>query len=221
MDPIDGAASPWVRRRARLVAAGSVLLLAAAIAGTTKVVDAGSAAANGRVSFNAADYAAQKYDSEVVPAIEKNSIPITTLLAEIVKDPKAAGEKYGHRDGVTSPYAYAAAGTGVAGSVTGTLLSVEVKGLPDGVKLVVQIGPAINGTALRDGTGLITFDQFLNQIEYANASTELNNQVKKKVLANVDVATLAGKKISFVGAFTYGSNTKLIQITPVRLEVGS
>jgi predicted lipoprotein len=221
MDPTDGATSPWVRRRPRLITAGLLVLLAAAIAGTTKVVDADSASANGKASFNAADYAAQKYDAEVVPAIEHNAVAISTLLGEIVKDPKAAGEKYGHHDGITSPYAYAASGSGVAGQVNGTLLPVDVAGLPDGVKLVVQIGPAINGTALRDATGLITFDKFLNQIEYANASSELNNQVKKKVLSNVDAAALTGKKIRFVGAFTYGSNTKLIQITPVRLEAGS
>ena len=45
-------------------------------------------------------------------------------------------------------------------------------------EVVLQIGPAINGTALRDASGLITFDDFLNQLEYQNVATELNNRVK-------------------------------------------
>lgn len=207
-------------RRPSLIAGVLVALLLVAIASTTKVVDAKDAgAAGGTQRFDAKRYATEKYDTDVVPTIEKNAVDIGELLAAIAADPQAAGEKYGHRDGPNAKYAYAASGSGVAGTVSGTLLPVQVAGLPDGVAVMLQIGPAINGTALRDATGLITFDQFLNQLEYADASTELNNQVKAKVLANVDAAALAGRRISFVGAFTYGSNPKLIQVTPVKLEV--
>ena len=34
----------------------------------------------------------------------------------------------------------------------------------------MQVGPAINGTALRDATGLVNFNDFVNQVEYANAA---------------------------------------------------
>ncbi|NTW41180.1 MAG: DUF2291 domain-containing protein, partial [Cellulomonadaceae bacterium] len=109
--------------------------------------------------------------------------------------------------------------TGVAGAVKGTLLPVTIEGMPAGVEVMLQIGPAINGTALRDATGLIGFDDFLNQIEYADASTELNNRVKADVLAGFDAAAAAGKTVTFTGAFAYGSNTAVLQVTPVALEV--
>jgi len=216
------AVRPPFWRRPRVIVMVLLLLLVIAIAATTKVVDAdGSVVGRGASTFNAVDYATEKYDSAVVPTIERNAMDIAELLATIVQDPESAGERYGHRDGEISPYAYAISGTGVAGEVSGTLLPVRIDGLPDGVEVVIQIGPAINGTALRDATGLISFDQFLNQLEYAAASTELNNHVKAKVLANVDAAGLAGEKITFVGAFAYGSNPKLIQVTPVHLKVAS
>jgi len=85
--------------------------------------------------------------------------------------------------------------------------------------VMLQIGPAINGTALRDATGLVDFNDFLNQIEYANAATELNNKVKSDVLADFDPAAAEGKTVRFVGAFAYGSNPAVLQVTPVELEV--
>lgn len=201
---------------------GGVLLVALliAIVSTTKVVDTqGAAAAGGAQRFDAVEYATQRYDSQVVPAIEKNAVDISELLTAIAADLGAVGEKYGHRDGPNARYAFAASGTGVAGRVSGTLLPLRIEGVPEGIEVSLQIGPAINGTALRDATGLITFDQFLNQLEYADVSTELNNQVKAKVLAGFDARAVMGKQVSFVGAFAYGSNPKLIQVTPVRLAV--
>ena len=91
-------------------------------------------------------------------------------------------------------------------------------GLPDGVGVRLQTGPAINGTDLRDATGLIQFGQFTNQIEYQNAGSALNNEMKKDALAGVDTASLGGKTIKVVGVFRL-VNPKNWLVTPVRLEV--
>ncbi len=216
----SGVARPLWRRPAVVSGAIGAALLAG-IAGTTTVVaaDDPDAASVGPEIFDPVQYATERYESEVVPAITDNAVEITELLPQIIADPEAAGEEYGHKDGVTSPYAYPVQGSGVAGPVEGTLMPVAIEGLPEGVEVVLQVGPAINGTALRDATGLIGFDDFLNQIEYADVSTELNNQVKENVLADFDAAGATGRTVSFVGAFAYGSNTALLQVTPVELEV--
>ena len=78
--------------------------------------------------------------------------------------------------------------------------------------------PAINGTELRDATGKITFGQFKNQIEYQDAGSALNNEMKKQVLANVDTKALGGKTITVVGAFKL-VNPKSWLVTPIRLVV--
>jgi predicted lipoprotein len=195
--------------------------LVAAMAATTTTVsasDPGAGAAGGS-TFDAVEYAEERYAGEVVPTIQENAVPITDLLPEIIEDPESAGEQYGHRSGATSPYAYPTSGEGIAEAVTGTLLPLTIEGLPDDVRVMIQIGPAINGTALRDATGLVDFNDFLNQIEYANAATELNNKVKSDVLADFDVAAAEGRTVRFVGAFAYGSNPAVLQITPVELEV--
>jgi predicted lipoprotein len=210
-----------VWRRPGVIGAALGGLLLVGMVSTTKVVAAEDAAATavGGSTFDAVEYAEERYATEVVPTITEEAVDIAELVPQIVADPEAAGEEYGHKDGATSPYAYPVTGTGVAGTVAGTLLPVAVEGMPDGVQVMLQIGPAINGTALRDATGLIGFDDFLNQIEYANASTELNNKVKEEVLAGFDAAGAAGRTVTFTGAFAYGSNTAVLQVTPVQLEV--
>jgi predicted lipoprotein len=210
----------WLRPR--VVGGVVAVALLAAIAATTTTVsasDPGAAAAAGGSTFDAVEYAQEHYDSEVVPNITDNAVEITELLPQIIEDPEAAGEQYGHRSGASSPYAYPVSGEGVAGAVDGTLLPLTIEGLPDDVQVMLQVGPAINGTALRDATGLVDFNDFLNQIEYANAATELNNKVKSDVLAGFDAAAAEGKTVRFVGAFAYGSNPAVLQVTPVELEV--
>jgi predicted lipoprotein len=87
-----------------------------------------------------------------------------------------------------------------------------------GISVNVQVGPALNGTSLRDAAGFINFNQFINQGDYADAGTALNNEVKAKVLKGIDTASLTGKRIAFTGAFTYLAPT-VMTITPIRLEV--
>ena len=168
-----------------------------------------------RPKFEPAAYGAKTYP-KVVAEIDKRVVPVSVLAPVLSDDPDAAGKKYGVRQG-TSPYNFAVSGEGVAGAPESGLLPVRVRGA-SGVNVNVQIGPAINGTALRDAVGFITFDQFINQVDYADAATALNNEVKAKVLKGIDAASLKGKRVSFTGAFTFLAPT-VMTVTPTKLEV--
>ena len=109
--------------------------------------------------------------------------------------------------------------TGAAGKGDLGIYDIHVPGLPDGFKVQLQTGPAINGTDLRDATGTIQFGQFTNQIEYQNAGSALNKEMKKQVLSKVDVANLAGKTVAGVGAFRAAADPMTWLVTPVKLSV--
>ena len=96
--------------------------------------------------------------------------------------------------------------------------TINVPGVSPAVTVRVQTGPAINGTDVRDATGTISFGQFTNQIDYQNAGSALNNEVKSRVLAKVDTAKLTGKTVSVVGAFQLVVPNSWL-ITPVKLQV--
>jgi predicted lipoprotein len=202
----------------RVIGIGLVVLVVAAMAIDTTYKKPGETTATGRAAFDPARYGEETFP-KAVSTLEDSAVPLPELHAALRKDADAAGERYGKRQG-TSPYSFSTSGEGVAGQAEGGLMPVRVQGVPKGATVSLQVGPAINGTAIRDGVGFIEFGQFTNQVEYAAAATALNEQVKKQVLADIDPATLAGKRVSFVGAFS-SITPDVVTITPVKLETGA
>jgi predicted lipoprotein len=202
--------------RPRWIGLAAVLVLAAAILLSTEYRSTDSPASARQQKFDPARYGADNYQSKVVPAIERSATSLPELYAALTADKEAAGRRYGHRQG-TGPYTFPVNGDGVAGTVNGNLLAVTGTGLPETTTVSIQIGPAINGTALRDAAGFITFGQFLNQVEYADAATALNNEMRAALLNGLNPAALTGKKITFTGAFSFITPT-VITITPVALK---
>ncbi len=72
--------------------------------------------------------------------------------------------------------------------------------MPEGTKIRLQSGPAINGTELRDISGDIEFGAFKNQIEYQDAGAGLNRAMAAEVLDGLDRDTLTGKTATVAGA---------------------
>jgi predicted lipoprotein len=80
---------------------------------------------------------------------------------------------------------------------------------------VLQIGPEMRGSSLRDATSAIEFSQFLNQIDFANAGSELNRRAVRALPARAELERAAGRKITFTGAFTVVEGA-LPEIVPAR-----
>ncbi len=193
----------------------AVLALLAAMALNTKVVAIGSAGDVQPGVFSAAQFGHDNFP-KVQSAITSRAVDAATLAAAIAQDRAAAEKKYGVASGVGPEISVAF--TGVAGSQDSGIYSVAVQGVPATTAIHVQTGPAINGTDLRDATGTISFGQFSNQIEYQNAASALNKEMKKQVLSKVDTGKLSGKTIAVVGVFQLVNAGDWL-VTPVRLDV--
>src|SRR3984957_11603553 len=142
--------------------------------------------------FQAEQNAALKFvdpiwTSKVLPTFEEKAQDIAKVLPEIRADPDAAGQKFGRRE-ATNPYNYMVKGTGKVTEIHGEsragTASIEIPGLNE--KVALQIGPVVRGTALRDATGVVSFNQFSNQLDYADVSKEMNSRALKTAFRNVD-----------------------------------
>jgi predicted lipoprotein len=216
----SGRRAPARRRISpRLIGLGlTVLVVAAILLSTTYKKGDVKTTASGQKAFDPASYGTKTFP-KAVAALEKNAVPLPKLLDELRTDQAGASEQYGRREG-TSPYAFATKGEGIAGKARAGLMEVKVRGVPESTRVSLQIGPALNGTSIRDAVGFVKFGQFTNQVEYADAATAFNQQVKARVLKNAKAADLAGKKVSFLGAFTL-ITPNVVTITPVRLEASA
>jgi predicted lipoprotein len=184
---------------------------------TTKFVTLEDAeAAEAGTRFDPAAYADERFDSEIVPQIEDEAVDLVTLLTDL--EGGADEADFGHAPGAGSSYSFPVEFTGIAGAPNGALLPVTVDGVPAGVTVQVQIGPAINGTSLRDVTGTVSFNEFTNQLEFQEVATEFNNRVRDGALAGVDPATIEGQTVHVVGAYTR-VNPALVSVVPVLFEV--
>ena len=209
---------PRSRRQVR-AAAGIVaaVVLVAAMAYDTKVVMIGSGGTTVPGAFVPAQYGQAEFP-KIQSAVEEKAVDAATLAQAIAKDPAAAARQYGTEAPGGDAVVYRVKLTGTAGKSDLGVYDMQVPGMPDGFKVQLQTGPAINGTALRDATGTIEFGQFTNQIDYQNAGSAINKEMKKQVLSKLDLSDLTGKTVSAVGAFRT-SDPKAWLVTPVKLSV--
>lgn len=222
MDATAPAPRPAPQRRRigpRAIGIGVTLVVIAAMAlDTTYKSGDVKTTASGKKAFDPATFGRDTFP-KAVDTLDGKAVPLPKLLAELRKDQAAASKRYGAREG-SSPYAFATTGEGVAGKAQNGLMEVKVAGVPKATRVSLQVGPALNGTSIRDAVGFIKFGQFTNQVEFADAATALNTQVKSQVLKANPPATLQGKKVKFLGAFTL-ITPDVVTVTPVRLETSS
>lgn len=209
------SAKPTTRpSRAALWSVIAAVVVIGAIGFDTKVVKIGSDADVRQQVFSPAAYGASEFP-KVKASIEQRAVDAVEVGNALAADKAAAGKKYGV--GSVNPV-IPVKFTGTVEERKANYNVVKVDGMPEGMVIRVQTGPAVNGTELRDATGEIQFGQFKNQIEYQNAGAALNNEMKKQVLQGVDVENLNGKTVSVVGVFKV-VNRKNWLVTPVELEV--
>ena len=199
-----------------IVITAAIVVLVAAMVIDTKYIKISSETDAKSGVFSAPVYGQSEFP-KVQAAIEKRAVDAATLAAAIAKDPAAAGKQYGIASGVGPEIAVKFTGT-VGKEDFGVFDIGNVDGFPKTTLIRVQTGPAIMGTDLRDATGTISFGQFTNQIDYQNAGSALNKEMKKQVLSKVDTSNLAGKTISVVGVFQLTDPNNWL-VTPVQLEV--
>ncbi|WP_370340799.1 DUF2291 family protein [Shinella oryzae] len=181
----------------------------------TKVVTIGSDADVQVQKFSPVAFGAEQFPI-IKQDVEGRAVDAVELSQAIAADRKAAGEKYGVATSVGPVFPVKF--TGVLGERKANYNVVAVEGLPAELTVRVQTGPALNGTDLRDATGKIEFGQFKNQIEYQDAGSAINNEVKKVVLGNLDPAAIEGKTVTVIGVFKL-VNPKSWIVTPVRFDV--
>jgi predicted lipoprotein len=81
----------------------------------------------------------------------------------------------------------------------------------------LQIGPEVRGSSLRDATTVISFSQFVNQIDFANVSSELNRRAVQGLPPAAELARAAGRNVEFTGTFTVTPGT-MPEVVPVKLQ---
>jgi predicted lipoprotein len=178
-----------------------------------------------RSTFDAASFVKSSWDEKVLPHFKTKATDLATVLDGVAKDYNGTATQYGLRHGdATGPVSFAVKGSGVVTAVNtesraGTA-SIDVPTAAGTKSVTLQIGPVVRGNAIRDCLPFVSFQDFTNQIEFAQAGRALTER------AMLDLkATLAemkpGAQVQFSGAMTLTKADDPVVITPVLLHVGA
>jgi predicted lipoprotein len=96
-------------------------------------------------------------------------------------------------------------------------MTVQVDGYVGSKKVVINVGPVMTDTSLRDYLD-ISLNDYKDTTQWSEVSQAINEYAQKNVIDKADIASLKGKKISFVGAFTAQTGMTSVSITPVEIK---
>jgi predicted lipoprotein len=172
--------------------------------------------------FNADAYVDSIWQSKVVPTMLEKAADLTAVLNALEADTEAAKKQYSSGDAGGAAH-FIVKGEGrvsrVNASSQNRTVSLSLPNYKGKAEVVLQVGPVFRGTSLRDAIGFIQFNQFVNQLQFAEVGNKLNDRVATAVVKDFELATAQGKQLGFYGAFTLSDRSKIV-ITPVQLATG-
>lgn len=160
------------------------------------------------------------FDARLVPALSGKAVEIAALRDGLKGDIETVGKSMGVRvggDGGGWNFAVRATATVLAENRASKAATADLDIDGDGKKdALLQLGPVVKGTALRDTAGIYDFSSFRDQIVFARLGRALNDHVVGKLPA---AGSLAGKKIRLTGAVALRSASDPLLVTPAEVEV--
>jgi len=174
---------------ARVRSAVVIALLAMALPGC-KIIKTPTAeekaAETAKSAFDPAAKVEAIWQSQAIPYLQKRAGELKDVVALAASSPDQAGEKYGNpRKQASAPWTYAVklSGKVVAADTASRAATIDLDADGDGkADAKVQIGPAVRGTALRDTLEFVNFNEFKNQIEWAQFGKAFNEKINAALL---------------------------------------
>lgn len=194
---------------------GIFAVLVVAIALDTTVVQIGSEDDARQQAFSPDAFGSDEFP-RIRNLVNERAVEASNLVAALSEDKSAAVAESATMAGAFPVFPVKF--TGTIGEGTSGVFEVQVEDLPEGVKIRVQSGPAINGTELRDIPGDIEFGAFTNQIEYQDAGAGINRAMNAAVLTDLDREAFVGRTVSVVGVFTLINPNNWL-VTPVEFDL--
>lgn len=160
--------------------------------------------------FNADDYTARFWNDSlpVAIAIAPQLMDILKLLNE---NPENAFERYGKKLGISKTHYFMLKGKGMIEKVEDEFLVLAL-----GENTKVQIATDfIYGNSVRDGSGKVNIDDFLNMTDFNAVSVAINKLVKDRVVSRLRKSAAVGQWLEFTGAMELSEEN--IDLTAISL----
>ena len=148
-------------------------------------------------AFDAVAFVDRFWTERLTPAAAR-AVDAAELVAAVEKDRKSARLTHGRSVGLGDTYYYFVAGTGRVVSVGKDSVVLSLRDGPPPVRVSLETGNVF-GNAVRDGTGLLSVNDFPNSQDFNAVSSEINRRIEQQVLPELRKRATAGATLRFVG----------------------
>ena len=173
--------------------------------------------ANSKETFDATVYA-QNFWDEKLPQATENATDFSDFIIQLKLNKEEAFSKFGRILGIAKTHYFMLKGEGTIESVDNEFLLVKTA-KNESLKIATDF---IFGNAVRDGSGVVSINNFLNMTDFNNVSVAINKLVKENVVAQIKNSAKPGMKIEFIGATELrleNIDVQNIRIIPVSIKL--
>ncbi len=167
--------------------------------------------------FDAKAYA-QNFLHTTLPAHADKAIDLP-LLSQTLTNDAARAFSFSHAQNNGHNRFFLVKGSGRVTRIDSEYVYLDVPGVSQKVILAIRY---IIGTAARDGSGLISVDEFTTTMDLNTVSEELNKLIRGEVLPPFVAAAKPGEEIQFIGGLELQQNSPVpdtLEITPMILTI--
>ena len=168
--------------------------------------------------FDASEYA-NHFWTEKLPQRIAEAPDANLLLTKLNENPSMAFSTYGKKLGISKTYYFLFQGNGFIQAIHNEYLSVVLNNTQDTLHIATAF---IFGNAVRDGSGSVNIDNFINMTDFNNVSIAINKLVKEKIVPRLKKSATIGKQIEFAGVAELRVDQaipEILSIIPVKANI--
>jgi predicted lipoprotein len=172
------------------------------------------------VTFDPKSFAEKFWSERLLKSLDK-AVKADALLPAIQSNAAAAKKQFAQSIGVSESYTYFVSGQGRVLAVSDDEISLAVTEGATSAEVSLQVG-LLFSNAVRDGTGLLSVNDYPNSQDFNAISEALNRIIEERVLPKLRETAKVGAIISFVGCAEVNdesSDLKPLKVIPVKAEV--
>ena len=171
-------------------------------------------------TFNPAEFAEKFWSGKLLKSLDQ-AAKAEELLFAIQADAVVAKKKFSRSIGVSESYTYFISGTGRVLAVSDDEILLAVTAGATNAEVSLQAG-LLFGNALRDGTGLLSVNDYPDSQDFNSISEALNRIVESRVQPKLRELARVGAAVKFTGCAEVNDEStdlKLLKVVPIKVTV--
>ena len=170
-------------------------------------------------TFDPKTFAEKFWNDQLLTSLDK-AVKAEVLLPAIQSNAAEAKKKFARSVGVSESYTYFISGAGRVLAVSDDEVSLAVTEGATNTEVSLQTG-LLFSNAVRDGTGLLSVNDYPNSQDFNAISESLNRIIEERVLPKLRETAKVGAIINFVGCAEVNDEStdlKPLKVIPVKTE---